>query len=368
MGETMKIGIVTWYKNGNYGGTLQAYALMKILQNIGYEVEFFNYDSGNKLIAFIRHKVFNLKYYHSGKSRKAIWSFVHKELNETPVLNNINDVSQYSSENFDAVICGSDQIWSSLNGVSQFYFLQFDNPKKRIAYAPSIGLNKIKDEYLGAFAEYVSSIPFLSVRETQGAEYIESVTGRNAEIVLDPSLLIDKKGWYNLMSIEVLKRHKLTKGKYILCYFLGDDSKYHTYVDKISAKTGLRVVFVSSGRKEYGKQHIVCDPAEFVGLIASAAYVLTDSYHGTIFSVNTGTKVGIFRRFLEDDVLNQNSRIYSIVSLLGLEKHLINYDDSVDALMSMDEYSPESVQKLKILRESSLQFLITSLEVATRKN
>ena len=364
----MRIGIVTWYKNGNFGGTLQAYALMKTLQGFGYDVEFINYDTSNKLVDFMRHRAFDVRFFHSGRSRRAIWGFVRKELSETPIFKDIQDVSQYSTQKFDAVICGSDQIWSSLSGVSPFYFLQFVNSQKRIAYAPSIGLNKIKPEYLDVFAEYVSSIPFLSVRETQGAEYIKSVTGKSAEVVLDPTLLIDKAGWNNVMSVEALKRYKLTQGRYIFCYFLGDDSNYRAYVDALSAKTGLPVVFVSSGRKEYGKQHIVCDPTEFVGLIASAAYVLTDSYHGTIFSVNTGAKVGIFRRFSETDELNQNSRIYSIVSLLGIEDHLINYDDDVERLVSMESYSSDVMQKLDALRKSSMIFLHSSIKRATEKD
>lgn len=363
----MRIGIATWYKNGNYGGTLQAYALMKTLQNIGYDVEFINYDNTNKFISYIRHKIFNLRFFHSGKSRKAIWKFVRKELSEAPILKNLRDVSEYSTKKYDAVICGSDQIWSSLKGVSQFYFLQFADPQKRIAYAPSIGLNKIKSEYLDVFAEYMSSIPFLSVREVQGADYIKSVTGRTAEVVLDPTLLIDKTGWNRIMSLEALKRYKLAQNQYIFCYFLGDDSKYRAYVNDISAKTGLQTVFASSGRKEYGKNHIVCDPFEFVGLIASAAYVLTDSYHGTIFSVNTGTKVGIFRRFSETDELNQNSRIYSIVSLLGIEEHLIDCDDDVDELISMASYSSDVMQKLKMFRDSSMSFLRESIKCATEK-
>lgn len=363
----MRIGIVTWYKNGNYGGTLQAYALMKTLQSLGHDVEFINYDSSNKFIAFIRHSVFNVRFFHSGKSRKAIWNFVHNELTETPLLKNLQDASEYSANRFDAVICGSDQIWSSLNGVSQFYFLQFINPSKRIAYAPSIGLNKIKSEYLDVFAEYVASIPYLSVRELQGAEYIKSITGKSAEVVLDPTLLIDKIGWNNIMNVEVLKKYKLSQGQYIFCYFLGDDSKYRAYVDALSAKTGFPVIFASSSRKEYGKQHIVCDPVEFVGFIASAAYVLTDSYHGTIFSVNTGTKVGIFKRFAETDELNQNSRIYSIVSLLGIDDHIINYDDNVEKLISIEPYSSDVMQKLKMLRHSSMQFLCSSINCATKK-
>ena len=105
-----RIGIVTWYKNGNYGGTLQAYALMKTLQKFNYEVEFINYDKTNGLSRNIRNLAFHILFPNSALSRDRIYQFVNKEFYQTSKLAEIQELKLYS-EKYDAVICGSDQIW-----------------------------------------------------------------------------------------------------------------------------------------------------------------------------------------------------------------------------------------------------------------
>ena len=147
MGE---IGIVTWYKNGNYGGTLQAYALMKTLQKYNHNVEFINYDKTNALKGKVRDIGFHLLYPKSALSRDRIYKFIKKHFNQSPKFSSCNEITSYA-EKYDAVICGSDQIWSSLNGVDPVYFLQFAPENKRIAYAPSIGVPNIPDKYIVDF-------------------------------------------------------------------------------------------------------------------------------------------------------------------------------------------------------------------------
>lgn len=355
-----KVGIITWYKNGNYGGTLQAYALAHTIQEFGYQPEFIDYYEQG-IYRKARHCFFNLLYPRSGQSRQAIWDFVRSEFQESPIFKTETELCSYVKKQYDAVICGSDQIWSSINGVNPIYFLQFVEPQKRISYAPSIGINKIKDEYLYTFKKYVQSIPYLSVRELQGSEYIKNVTGKTAKVVLDPTLLLEKEKWLELTEkINLKKSHRIPQN-YILCYFLGNDALYQNYVASLIERTKLQVMHISTSRKRYGESHVICNPFEFVNLISHATYVLTDSYHGTIFSINLGTKVGVLKRFSESDPKNQNSRIYSILSLLEMQSLLVKNNDSTDSLINMGPYPIESVHKLRALRADSLAFLQNSL-------
>lgn len=356
-----KIGIVTWHKNGNYGGTLQAYAMSTILKKMGYIPEFINYCNSSQRYMMFRHFIFNILYPDSGQSRKAIWLFVKKYLRESPLFKDECSLRKYSKNEYDIVICGSDQIWSCVNGIDPLYFLQFADKAKRVAYAPSIGLNSIKELYQNDFNSYVNSIPHLSVREQQGAVYIKKNTGRNAKVVLDPTLLLDCDEWLKIVDTSICERSGLDKTKYILCYFLGNDAKYKNYVTRLAKKTGLPVRFISTQRKTYGVRQIICNPLEFVELIANAGYVLTDSFHATIFSLNLGTEVGIFKRFCANDSLNQNSRIFNITSLLGVEDRILDENNSVDGLID-NKYDNQRLQiRLDVLRQDSLNYLYHSL-------
>lgn len=356
-----KIGIITWYRNGNYGGTLQAFAIHKILQRYGISAEFINYEKGSVLIRQIRNIAFHIKYFHSALSRDAIYKFVKENLYETPMLKSLNTICDYCNE-YDAFICGSDQIWSSTSGVDPIYFLQFADKEKRIAYAPSIGVAEIFGKWEKQFVKYVREIPFLSIREKQGAEYIKQIAGIEAQVVLDPTLLLSREEWKCIASDSLNRKKKIKYKNYILCYFLGADERYQDYVERLKLRTGLEVYYISSKRKEYGKKQIVCDPLEFVGLVDGAAYMLTDSFHGTIFSINLGTKVASFERFAEGDANNQNSRIYSILDLLHYGNVLTKVSDSENKLINEIQETEENIVLLEKWRNDSKEYLKKSLE------
>lgn len=352
-----KLGVVTWHKNGNYGGTLQAYALMKTLQKFNYDVEFINYDRTNGILREIRNIAFHILFPKSALSRDRIYRFVNKEFQQSPKLSKNDEIKAYS-EKYEAVICGSDQIWSSLNGVDPVYFLQFVPINKRIAYAPSIGVPNIPASYLDDFIKYVKTIPWLSIREKQGVDYIKLIAGVEPKLVLDPTFLLEGEEWKALSSNKILLQNNMVSQKYILCYFLGDDDKYTSYVSNISKKASMPVYYVSSKRKNYKEKQLVCDPFEFVGLLNNAAYVITDSFHGMALSVNLGVRVGVFERFHQDDVINQNSRINNIIELFNCKEILIHPDESPEKLLEQKQLSNMALDKIQELREESLNYLL----------
>lgn len=356
-----EIGVVTWYKNGNYGGTLQAFALMKMLQNHNYSVEFINYDSKSVFVRMIRNVAFHILYPQSALSRDRIYRMVERCFNQSPHFHQIKELEQYSQK-YDAVICGSDQIWSSLKGVDPVYFLQFVPKSKRIAYAPSIGVPQILPEYIDDFVKYVKSIPSLSLREKQGVDYVKMVAGIDANLVLDPTFLLNGDEWRELSSDHVLVRNGIMSQGYILCYFLGDDDKYRAYVNDLREKTELPVYYVSFKRKNYGSEQLICDPFEFIGLINNAAYVITDSFHGLALSINLGVKVGVFERFAHNDVKNQNGRVYNLLSLINSHNLMIYPHEFSERLIDQTICFDEIQDAIQTLRQNSIDYLVKSIE------
>lgn len=357
----MRVGIVTWH-DGNIGSVLQAYALSESVKKLNYDVEVFNYiESKSELgMRFIRNIMFHICYLKSGLTRDNIYSFFKARVKESPNLL-YKELEDYAKR-MDAVICGSDQIWSSATGFKPYYFLRFIDKNKRISYAPSIGLSEIDEKSIDIFKKYVSEIPFLSIREDRGAEIIRQYTGLDAKMVLDPTFLLKREEWLSLTADVSLSKFNLEEGEYILCYYLGDFEKYKLYTDRLESETGKKTIFVSFKRVNYGKKQIVCTVEEFIGLINHSWCVLTDSFHGTIMSINLMKKVGVFERFSVDDSLNQNSRIYSILKLLGIGDWILDPQDKIDFFMNRVSNFDEVNLIIDEERKKSLDYLEHSLK------
>lgn len=353
------IGIVSWYES-NFGSSLQAYALSQILKRYGFESEFVNV-SYNKLYVLkrrIRNALFHIIYKKSAITRDKIDMFVSNNLSKSPAVS-YESLADYSKK-YAAVICGSDQIWSCVNGVDPLYFLRFVPSNKRIAYAPSIGLNDIRKDLQPNFKQYISQIPNLSVREEKGKDIIKRLTGIDAKVVLDPTLLLTGEDWCELAKSENCENYNLNANEYILCYFLGDDRKYNSFVLRLHQITGKKIVYVSFKRKRY-KEQLICSVEGFLTLIKNAAYVLTDSFHGTSFSLNFQKKVAVFERFSDNDYMNQNSRIYNILSKLNATNMIT--DPNNDPRMFIERLDNWKMvhDKLCEEREDSLKYLEDSL-------
>lgn len=325
-----RIAIVTWWAGGNYGSVLQAYALQTMLESWGYESEFIGFLSNaarrqvNDIVAYVRRP----KAY---RVRKEFARFRRENLKGCPMYWTYDQLKYETAKRYSAAIAGSDQIWSCAGGhVKPLYYLTFIEAKKRIAYAPSIGRNYIPAECADSFRKHVSEIPFLSVREDHGAALIREVVGREAKVVLDPSLLLTAEQWRKQTQTT---REVILEGKYILCYFLRDNSKYSMFARALSDFTGCSIAAIEPvSPKEYVSLHgietVVGDPFDFVRLIDNASYVLTDSFHGVAFSINLGKQFGVFKRFDDDDPISQNSRIYNILQKTNLEDRLVSVDVS----------------------------------------
>ncbi len=361
----MKVGIITWHYFNNVGSNLQAYAMQKIIKNLGHNPTFINYrykiykDSFLKKVikefCIIIDKIFpNLV---NEKMRFGAYSFQKEEMQKTEEIYDKKKLEEIALK-FDAVVCGSDQIWAP-NVFDEVYMLSFVGEKvKKIAYAPSIGLNEIPENLVEKYKKYIGRLDRVSTREDNGVKLLKEYCGIEAEQVLDPTLLIEKTEW-----LELVKNENTFKEKYIFIYLLGEKKWIREWIQKFAKNTKMKVILLSSFNddKKYADIYYkVMGPRKFIKLVSEAQYVLTDSFHGTIFSILFQKQFYVFDRFDSKEKLCQNSRIISLLEILELEDRRVRSNDEVKLIDKKIEYEKIN-NKLEKEREKSLKFLSESL-------
>jgi hypothetical protein len=268
---------------------------------------------------------------------------------------------------YDIFISGSDQIWFPNKEIfNSFYYLEFtDESKLRIAYAPSIGVSLYPDEYKLRVKPLLERFNYLSTREKIGSELLGSFCKRKIESVLDPTLLMTRDEWENIIDHAVKNKEidEVKDDKYILCYFLGNNPWYWRSVKKIQKKLKCKTVNLPMNWQSMNKadQKEFCNPVGFLQWIKGAEIILSDSFHGTIFSILFKKNFYSFKRFEDLNSNDQNSRIYNLLGLLGLEQRLIDDKDRSfgNPAISIDYTTVDTL--LDSLRKSSLTFLHKAL-------
>lgn len=365
-----KIGLMTWFTYHNYGTLLQCKAMLSLIEKLGYSVELINYNPRpnyktikyslfRKGINYTKRKIVNKSTNSLILEQKNMDKYIENypkttEVNTEPQLDALND-------EFDAFVCGSDQIWLS-SAFDENYFLSFvQDSNKKISYAPSLGTTTISNEVIkNKMQKLISSFGYLSVREQQGADAIKELTNREAKVVLDPTLLLDHKDWKKEMT-------EINDFNYIAAYFLGDNKDYVEICNKIAKKLNKKLLFIPNKPKDLLNPNTTKNdigPKEFLSIIDRADLVLTDSFHGMIFSINFKKDFIAFKRF-KDNTLSQNSRIINILTKLELMDHL--YEDNIEITLKNSLNTDYSVvhDKLNILKKDSINFLANALEKST---
>ena len=292
----MKAGIITYHFANNYGAALQTYALQTVLeQELGVEARVVDYRhwfirfcdtvrlapiTGNPEEMRSGLKTFPFRLKRLGRFLR----FQQKYLHLSSLYRTYAGLNQCPPD-YDAFICGSDQIWNSIVtlGPAPAYYLQFTRPgQKRIAYAPCIGITDIKKKHLRRMLSWIRNIDVLSVREQLHAEMLERELGRRVESVIDPVFLMGQDFWKKFAGAPKLRE------PYILVYIMQNNTKVYSYAKKAKELLGLPVVAVSRyGFKADCVDRVIVSagPEEFVNLFCHAAYVCTNSFHGLAFSL-----------------------------------------------------------------------------------
>lgn len=368
-----KIVIVTWLGNGNYGTSLQSFALHKILQNQGYNVVFlqylpkyFTYKDGIKAFFYkIGINIPNIKNFLKHKTLSTKNKKIKKFINDNYNLKTIYSQKQKKDllQSTDVFITGSDQIWNTKYNFDPFYFLDFAGNNKRIAYASSMGISDFPNEHKAEVKRLLQKFNHIGVREKTALEAISRLLNRNdIQQVLDPTFLLDKKEWTTI-SKDACLEFRIPQ-KYILCYLIGNNSWYKEDLRKVCCVLGIEKVIIIPAveNKDFQIENaFVYDgagPLEFIKLIKEASFICTDSFHATALAINFQKDFVEFIRFKDADEASQNSRIYDLLNRYRLSSRIYSKDTKW-----FDKISYQKISKqLEIDRRKSLDFLLNSIE------
>lgn len=360
----MKVGILTIQNCENFGAVLQASATVRILEQLGAEAELIDYSTpdligANKLfnpptskraiIDDVRHLLKVKKY--KGRSKKfADYKSKYYKLGQN-VATNPADWEKLNAE-YGTIIVGSDQTFNlHLKGDPEYrkiYFLDFFNGKK-LSFASSFGesgtaLSPEEKEFIGAS---VKKFDYVSVRDEKSRRLLGELAGVDADVVLDPTLAVDRSFWENMTAPE-------NGEDYIFFYTVLSEPWVVEEVEKLSKKTGMKVIAAHlPNRFELGKsfeRRIDCGPVEFLNYIRNARYVFTTSFHATAFSL-------IFGKEFWSCKIGEGNRIGSLLNQVSLSERMVSKDSFPEEYPDMKiDYGAVSA-KLSAERERSLECL-----------
>jgi hypothetical protein len=372
----MKTGIMTLHYIPNYGAVLQAYALEKYIEcklknNKNHSIiEIIDYRQDNRerlysrktaLDYFLKNK--NLKNFavfiktlvsskDLYKLRKLCMTFIKNEmhLSKRYYKENLND----TNKDYDAIIVGSDQVWNPLLAIDHVYLLEFYKGEK-YSYASSIGLPELPENEKEYYKEQLSSFAKISTRESVGKNIIEGISpDLKAEAVLDPTLLIHSSEWFKLAEKSKLN---FADG-YILVYIVKDSPYLLAAAKDISDRLGKKTIYISTPalarNKTLKNRGGRCDYSiyDWLYLFKHAGLVITNSFHGTAFSVNFQKNVYVE---MNNPNMRATTRISDLVHRFGLQEQVIDGKDKIDNFNNMD-YT-RITQLLNVERKKSMEYL-----------
>lgn len=331
----MKIDVITLHRVYNYGSALQAYATQKFLEKKGFEVQIIDYITPQRtkkrifLTPAADESKFGVKLflYRIAKISSLVlkeWTFgkfVKHNLNLTKKYISVDDLEK-DIPKADIYVTGSDQTWNSKynEGVDRGFFLDFlpENSKK-IAFVSSFGKEYLDENEKEKTREYLSKYNLISVREDQAANIIENLGLVRPIQLIDPTLLLTKNEWIKLASKRLVKERYL-----VLMLLYNEDNHATEYARKIANEKGLKVVKLSWEMKKPDLVDILMthrQPSDFLSLFYYAEFVVTNSFHGLAFSIN------LEKQFIIVPRNEFNSRIESLLRLVGLEDRLISSEE-----------------------------------------
>lgn len=364
----MKVGILTFPNSVSYGATLQMVALQQTVRLLGHDAEVINYhnpymkaekhtkkSSQNPLKFGVQRRlrpVMHRRLYENFRNfeRRQVQTFPRRPFTDRRQLSRLG-------ERYDAVICGSDQVWNpAITDTDLSYFLDFcGESTRRVAYAPSFGKEEFSEEFCRLIQPELTRFSALSVRETPGKKLVEELTGRQASLVVDPTFLVEAGKW-----AEMERPHPAGASEYVLYFAVSRSDSLMKRCREFSKKHGIKMVVVGgnplAARRngdpllEYA---VDIGPEEWLYLMHHARYVFTNSFHGTAFSV-------IFKKdFYVQYPAHIGSRLRQVVEMLGLEERVVR--DGADLCEKAISYDKAGIA-FDRMREQSLQYLEDALK------
>ena len=357
----MKIGIVTQPLYNNYGGLLQNFALQQVLKRLGHEPKTIDFVGR---VSFTRYLLSTCKlllvsilkcrrpqirpYVAIPTFRNPIMGdFVNNHIDTTRIVHSYTK-EIINEEHFDAVITGSDQVWRPIyNRYIEDMYLKFvPNSIKKIAYAASFGVDtwEYNAEQTETCAKYAKRLDAISVREATGVELCRTHLGVNAEHVLDPTILAGAEAYKPLL------KENTEQQDYLFAYILDITPEKQAYVENMAKSKGLNLVIRGADK------NATLSVEDWLSMIANSSMVVTDSFHGTVFSI-------LFHREFYSivNIARGGTRFASLLKPLGLDYR----KGDVSQLQSLESSSIDWKQVDHILdkqRKDSMNFLTSALK------
>ena len=366
----MKIGILTQPLANNYGGILQNFALQTVLKDMGNDVITINipyqkYKESHNIVRSVWRLLKKIKgdssvLFLDGKKQLNFFntpgekqvSFIKKHIKVIDAPLGVDNEFLKENSGWDAIIVGSDQVWRKAFSphLPSFFLAVVPEGCRKIAYAASFGIDSldIPEDEIPYYAKLAQKFNAISVRESSGVALCDTYFQVKAELVLDPTMLLTADDYVRLLNI---KRTKCSD--YAAVYVLDHSPENTAAINRICKAKSLTPMFIGIPSKK-GFPAI----EEWVEKICNAKYVITDSFHGTVFSV-------IFNKDFSTLYNNGRgmTRMQSLLSLVALQERLI---DACDLSFHENQVSPIDYEKVNKLlsywKQKSLDYLRNSLK------
>ena len=359
-----KIILVTIEGTHNFGNRLQHYALLRTIQRCGCEAdnlmglpEIIQCGVKNNIKSLLAHCGVE-KFIPDASKKKRTKKFLRFNERYLPhtIFMSAKEVRRKDWSSYAFAVTGSDQVWHNwhLKTISDdlsYYYLDFIDESKRVSYAPSFGFTVFPPEDIEQHRRGLMGMHALSCREQEGCEMIRELTGREAQKVLDPTLLLTDREW---AAIE-RKPQFMLPARYLLKYFIGETTPtYDAEIKRIADERGLQILNINN---KNDLRHYALGPDEFVWLVHHADTVCTDSFHATVFSICFTRNLRVFRR-KEKDYEDMFGRLHDLLEPLGLMD--LVYGDGNSLCTSLSEAAKAYLARE---RDVSLSYLKKSLGV-----
>lgn len=315
----MKIGILTFHWGTNYGGVLQSFALQTFLKKQGFDVQIVNFAPPS-----FRDSIFRC---FRTKSPKVVYSNLKNFIKEKNIEKfrklNLNLTKRYYAikeldnlaEDFDVLITGSDQVWNpyGIQNHGLTYFLPFKGKCKKISYAPSFGCVEYPKDVLNKVVPLIKDFDAISVREKSGLSILGDVGITNVQLMPDPTLLLDKIDYLNL-----IKTAKKRKSNYAFFYTLQPNQKLMSEIYK-NADNKMKTI------STLNTESSIMGIESWIGTIYHSDFVVTNSFHGVIFSLLLNKSFIVIP--IEGTLTGMNDRIYTLLEMFDLKERLVDVFD-----------------------------------------
>lgn len=350
-----KVGICTLHDAApNFGATLQAFAMQEVLKSLGYEPEFLKFKNGNQNENITINKILNnsVSLRKDEKKYKGIDTqniSINRKLKKSNVFLKVSDrVYDSEKDNYESIVIGSDELWNINNPSFEHRreYYGYDLGSSNIfAYAPSCNTTTVEEfkEFHNNDIDF-KNLAALSARDLNTMELLEEVTGKKASLVLDPTMLID----------NIVKYAKVPKEKdYILIYDYRVTGKRKKQIQKLAKEKNLPIYSIGF-YCSFADRNIDADIFEFIGYVKNATYVVTATFHGTIFSILNQ------KQFVSYACLGY--KIEDLLNRLDLvERDASNIEDLGTIIDKKIDYDKVN-SKIADERRKSMEYLKSALE------